>query len=129
MCRRCASGEPGLRRAMLVRRILLEEDAFAGAHERGLDRPLLELARHRDAGGPATGIAGDDAGGRVTHVRDAVVEQDEQLGAVVGAQPVAGAEVLVDPNPHHTTIFPAPAPRKSLYSGILCSGFSYSGFF
>ena len=33
-------------------------------------------------------------------VGDPVVEEHEHLGAVVDAQPVTGAEILIDPHPH-----------------------------
>ena len=33
-------------------------------------------------------------------VGDAVLELREHVGAVVDAQPVAGAQVLIDPHPH-----------------------------
>ena len=33
-------------------------------------------------------------------VGDAVLELGEHVGAVVDAQPVAGAQVLIDPHPH-----------------------------
>ena len=48
------------------------------------------------------------------HVGDAVLELDEHVGAVVHAQAVAGAQVLVDPHPHgrQATGRPASGPDR-----------------
>src|SRR6185436_9660383 len=64
-----------------------------------------ELLRHTGHALGATGIVQDAELG-VDDVGDPVLEQDEDSRGVIGAQPVAGAQVLVDPHPHLTTIAP-----------------------
>ena len=55
----------------------------------------------RRARGRGTGAAGVvERGPGLLDVGDAVLELGEDVGTVVDAQPVAGAEVLVDPDPH-----------------------------
>ena len=48
--------------------------------------------------------------GLVADVGDAVVEEHEQLGTVVGAEAVAGAQILVDPDAHVSRPIHAPCP-------------------
>src|SRR5439155_23188636 len=78
----------------------VEEDALARAVVRRVHDVTVQARRD---GGQPLGHAGVvvDAGA-VLHVGDPVLEQGEDLRAVVGAQPVPGAEVLVDPHPHPT---------------------------
>jgi hypothetical protein len=49
----------------------------------------------------AARIVADHHRHRIAYVRDAVFEQDEDVGAVVRAQSVAGAQVLIDPHLVH----------------------------
>src|SRR5215218_24325 len=88
-----------MRRAARVTALLhLEEDALAGAVLGGVDdggdEPLRDdghlLRTARVVAHPAV----------VHDVGDAVLEEDEDLGAVVDAEAVAGAQVLVDPDAH-----------------------------
>ena len=44
------------------------------------------------------------------HVGDAVLELHEDVGAVVEAEPVAGAQVLIDPHPHDAVHVPVGVP-------------------
>jgi hypothetical protein len=79
-------------------RVDLDEDALAGASLGGVDRGLDVAAGD---GGQGTGAAGVvERGPGLGDVSDAVLELGEDVGTVVDAQPVAGAEVLVDPDTH-----------------------------
>ena len=80
------------------RQIALDEDAFARAVVGGNDHRPLEPAWHGHDAGHATGLAGHAAA--LAHVRDAILQQDEDLGTVIGAQAVARAQILIDPHPH-----------------------------
>src|SRR5690606_5753582 len=67
-------------------------------------------ADHGQAARPAGVVQGPAALG---HVGDAVLELDEHVGAVVEAQAVTGAQVLVDPHPHGDGTVPAPRPAPA----------------
>ena len=95
-----------------------DEDALPGQSSGGVD--------HAGGGGAAAPTPGcRRRPGRCPgtpfsrHVGDAVLELDEHVGAVVEAQAVARAEVLVDPHPHVEsrlpgTSIPSPgAPRPA----------------
>jgi hypothetical protein len=85
----------------------LDEDALARAQLGGVDR----------VGDVAFGDPGQAprAAGVVEHlavlddVGDAVLEQDEHVGAVIDAESVTGAEVLVDPHTHGDRTVPLAA--------------------
>ena len=81
------------------RRVDLDEDALAGAGLGGVDHLLHHgaagtRASEPDPPGSFSGAA------RFRDVGDAVLELGEHVVAVVDAQAVAGAQVLVDPHPH-----------------------------
>jgi hypothetical protein len=79
----------------------LDEDALAGAGLGGVDRRLdVTNGDPRERTG-AAGIVERGAG--LADVGDPVLELGEDVGAVVDAQPVARAEVLVDPDTHGGT--------------------------
>jgi hypothetical protein len=79
----------------------LDEDALAGAGLGGVDRRLdMTNGDPRERTG-AAGIVERGAG--LADVGDPVLELGEDVGAVVDAQPVARAEVLVDPDTHGGT--------------------------
>ena len=82
------------------RHVRLEVDALSGTSLHGVDGGLLVPMRDRDA---RMRRVGHDLEA-VVDVSDAVVEHDEQLGAVIDAQPGARAAVLVDPDPHRTSL-------------------------
>ena len=88
--RRRSSGDAGA--------LDLDEDALAGAGHGGIDDPLDVARVHDGEAAGTTGIVERPA--LVGDVGDAVLELDEDIGAVIDAQPVAGAQVLVDPHPH-----------------------------
>jgi hypothetical protein len=58
---------------------------------------LFEFAGYLHRAGAAAWIVADGHRHRITYVGDAVLEQDEDVGAVVRAQSVTGAQVLIDP--------------------------------
>src|SRR5258706_14059285 len=66
-----------------------DEDAFTGAIECGIDHSPFQPGGDGDDAGEAARVVAD--GVALPHVGDAVVEQDEDLGAMVGAEAVAGA--------------------------------------
>src|SRR3954447_19346731 len=70
----------------------LDEDALPRTVVRGLDHRVLEVVWHRRQAGRAAGVV--EHAITILHVRDAVLEQREHGGRVVGAQTVAGAQVL-----------------------------------
>jgi oligopeptidase B len=78
--------------------IELDEDALAGAGEGGIDNGLVVALAHKGEAAGTTGIVQGDA--VLGNVGNAVLKLDEHVGAVVEAQPIAGAQVLVDPHPH-----------------------------
>ena len=56
------------------------------------------MHRHSDRALRAARVVPDEV--PVAHVGDAILEQDKDLGAMIGTQTIAGAEVLIDPNFH-----------------------------
>ncbi len=76
----------------------LDEDALAGARLGGVDHRVDVAAG--DPGQAARAARVVERAPALGHVRDPVLELDEDIGAVVDAQPVAGAEVLIDPDAH-----------------------------
>ena len=88
----------------VVQRIVLDEDTFTRAVERCVDDIRLEElpVGDRNHAQPAARIAREHSGGGISDIRDAILQQHEHLRAVIGAQPVTGAQVLIDPNVHHT---------------------------
>jgi hypothetical protein len=82
-------------------RLDLDEDALAGTGLGGVDRGLDVASGN---GGERTGAAGVVEGQpTLGDVGDPVFELGEDVGAMVDAQPVARAEVLVDPDAHAGT--------------------------
>ncbi len=79
-------------------RVELDEDALAGAGLGGVDRRLDVAVGHPGERTGATRVV--ERGTGLGDVGDAVLELGEDVGAVVDAQPVTGAEVLVDPDAH-----------------------------
>jgi hypothetical protein len=45
----------------------------------------------------------------MAHVGDAILEQHKDLGAMIGTQTIASAEVLIDPNSHMAYLLALPA--------------------
>ena len=89
----------------------LEEDALSGAvlsgcHHRGLP----PVADHHRPVGAARIVARAVV---VVDIGDPVLEKDEHLGAVVDTEPVAGAEILVDPHQQPSGRSVACDPRYS----------------
>jgi hypothetical protein len=79
-------------------RLDLDEDALAGTGLGGVDRTLHVAPGD---GGERTGATGVvERGSALGDVGDPVLELGEDVGAMVDAQPVARAEVLVDPDTH-----------------------------
>ena len=76
----------------------LDEDALAGAHLRRVDHALDVAGGNHGEAARSTRIVERPAG--LGDVRDAVFELDEDVVAMVDADPVAGAEVLIDPDTH-----------------------------
>src|SRR5918911_2525690 len=76
----------------------LDEDALARAVVGGRDDGVDPTYGHVCETLRTAGVVAHPA--PVAHVGDPVLEDDKHLGAVVRAQPVAGAQVLVDPHPH-----------------------------
>ena len=73
-----------------------DEDALARAALDGVDRRLLVAAGDVER----SVVGAGDHETAVVDVADAVVEHDEQVRAVIDAQPGAGAAVLIDPDLH-----------------------------
>src|SRR5262245_31401733 len=94
----------------------LDEDALAGAVERGVDHGTLVARRDDREAAAATRIVADPL--TLTDVRDAVFELHEHVGAVVEAQAVTRAEVLVDPHPHKCTLSGCRTSPASVQSGV-----------
>ena len=76
----------------------VDEDALAGAGEGGMDDGLLVASR--DLGQALTPAGIVEHVLAFDHVCDAIFQLGEHVGAMVDAQPVAGAQVLIDPYPH-----------------------------
>ena len=76
----------------------VDEDALAGAVERGVDHGLLVARVDSRQAVAATRIVEDVV--PFSDVGDAVFQLDEDIGTVVEAQPISGAQVLIDPHPH-----------------------------
>src|SRR5690606_28505208 len=79
-------------------RLGLDEDALPRTVHRRVDHAPLVALGHGGEALVASGVVEHPV--TVLHVRDAVLQEDEHLRTVVDAQPVARAEVLVDPDPH-----------------------------
>ena len=76
----------------------LDEDALAGARVGGIDDGAdVALGHPRQAAGTARIV---ERVAVLGHIGDAVLELHEHVGAMVEAEPVTGAQVLIDPNPH-----------------------------
>ncbi len=76
----------------------LDEDALAGTGLGGVDRVLdVAAGNGSERTGPTGVVEGQAALG---DVGDPVLELGEDVGAMVDAQPVARAEVLIDPDTH-----------------------------
>ncbi len=76
----------------------LDEDALAGAHLGGVDnRADVSIRDGSQASGSARVVAGAAGLG---DVRDAVLELDEDVVAMVDTDAVTGTEVLIDPHTH-----------------------------
>ncbi len=79
-----------------------DEDALAGALLGGLDDrvelPVGDVGHAVRALGVA--LRGGEDRGALFHVGETVVEQGEHVGADLFAEPVTGAEILVDPDLH-----------------------------
>ena len=107
-----ASGRSSTRAAMrpstldvevgVGRGVDLDEDALPRAGLGGVDDLLHPAHRHPRQRAGAAGVVERPAA--LVHVGDAVLELEEHVGAVVDAQAVAGAQVLVDPHPHGRTV-------------------------
>ena len=72
--------------------------AFFGGFNDGVDLAVGELGETLGALGIALGLRENLVA--FHHVREAVVEQGEHVGGDLFAQPVAGAEILIDPDLH-----------------------------
>jgi hypothetical protein len=79
----------------------LDEDALAGAGLGGVDGGLDVAHGDPGEGSGAAGVVERGAG--LGDVGDPVLELGEDVGTVVDAQPVARAEVLIDPDTHGGT--------------------------
>ena len=78
-----------------------------GQSSSSVNHGRLELGGHADDPLGLTRIVEDPI--VVSDIGDAVLEQDEDLGTVVDAEAVTGAQVLVDPYPHDTDEATGPA--------------------
>ena len=76
----------------------VDEDALAGARQRGVDDGLLVARVDPGQAAPTTRIVEHELG--LGHIGDPVLELHEHVGAMVDTQPVARAQVLIDPHPH-----------------------------
>jgi oligopeptidase B len=76
----------------------VDEDALTGARQRGVDDGLLVAGGDLGQALTAAGIVEDVL--PLDDIGDPVLQLREDVGAVVDAQPVARAQVLVDPHPH-----------------------------
>jgi hypothetical protein len=76
----------------------VDEDALAGAGERGVDDSLLVAGRDCGQAAPAPRIIEDVVA--LDHVGDPILQLRKHVGTVIDAQPVARAQVLIDPHPH-----------------------------
>ena len=88
----------GVERVGSGRGVELDEDALTWTHLGGVDHTLHMTARYGSEASGTSGIVQRSPGLR--DVGDAVLELDEDVVAVVDADPVAGAEVLIDPDAH-----------------------------
>src|SRR5581483_5560032 len=82
----------------VMRSVDLDEDALTGALFGRFDDCFFHARGHVGETLGAAGIAEDLAA--LLDVREAVVEQREDVGRDLFAEAVAGAEVLVDPDLH-----------------------------
>jgi hypothetical protein len=84
--------------------LYFDEDALTRADGGCVDYCLLVPDRYQgEACRPTRVVQGFII---LSHVRDAVIENHEHVRAVILAEPVAGAEVLVDPYMHSSRIGP-----------------------
>src|SRR4051812_39501947 len=86
------------RGAESVRSVDFDEDALAGAFLGGLDRCFFHAGR--DVGEPFRPTRVGEDLRAFLDVREAIVEQREDIGGDLFAEPVAGAQILVDPHLH-----------------------------
>ena len=87
----------------------LDEDALTRADFGGMDHVGDQPHRNNREAPRSTRVVERFA--RLAHVRDAVLEQDEHLRAMVHAQAVTCAQILVDPHVHYPT---QPTERRRL---------------
>jgi len=75
---------------------VLEEDALAGTDQGCSYNCVLMLFGNEGLAFGHSWIVEDSA--VFAHIGDAVFEQGENLGYDIDAQPISGAEILIDPN-------------------------------
>jgi hypothetical protein len=79
-------------------RVDLDENALTRAHLGGVDHTLDVTAWHGGQAAGATGVV--ERSTSLGHVGDSILELDEDVVAVIDADAIAGAEVLIDPDTH-----------------------------
>lgn len=87
----------------------VDEDAFSGAGQRRMDDGLLVARLDPGQAAAATGVVEHEVG--LGHVGDAIFELHEDVGAMIDTQPVASAQVLIDPHPHDGSDLTATVPQ------------------
>jgi oligopeptidase B len=76
----------------------VDEDALARARQGGVDDGLLVASGDFGKALPAAGIIEHILA--LDHVRDPIFQLGEDVGTMINAEPVARAQVLIDPYPH-----------------------------
>ncbi len=87
----------------------VDEDALARAGQRSVDDGLLVAGIDPGQAAAAAGIVEHEVG--LGHVGDSVFQLHEDIGAMVDTEPVASAQVLIDPHPHEVLTIP-PTQRR-----------------
>src|SRR4051794_33139347 len=78
----------------------VDEDALARARQRGVDHVVFVARSNPRQAAAAARIVEDIVA--LDHIRDAVLQLGEHVGAMVDTQAVTRTQVLIDPYPHDT---------------------------
>ena len=76
----------------------LDEDALAWARQRSIDHGLEVATRNERKAATSPGVVEGEA--VLRDVGNAVLELDKYVGAVIEAESITGAQVLIDPHSH-----------------------------
>src|SRR6516165_5426558 len=116
----CGAAVGAMKESLMTDVLRLDEDALPGALLGGLDhgvqQPVGDLGHAVSTLGVPLSRGEDFAA--FLHVGQTVVQQREHVGADLFAQPVTGAEILIDPDLHPGGLPRAVKRFSAIYTGV-----------